>query len=622
EQLEAMTATLQHRGPDSSGTHFDDSLDYQVGLGHQRLSILDLSELGQQPMVYENLHIIHNGEVYNFKEIREELESLGYEFDSDTDTEVILKAFHAWSVASVEKLRGMFAFVIYDTKQKKLFMFRDRAGVKPFYYYAKDGLFLFASELKAFHKHKGFLKRINKEVIPTYMQFGYIPAPYSIFEDTYKLKAGHYLEFNIQHSTFNIIQYWDVNELYHKEKVDMSEDDIVQGLEKELTEAFRLRMISDVPVGVFLSGGIDSSVVTALLQKESDEPLKTFTIGFDEPGYNEAEHAKEIAKYLKTDHTEYYCCKEDALKVIPELPKIYDEPFGDSSAIATTLVSKLAKDKVSVVLSGDGGDEVFCGYSKYFALNRAIKFLEPGLRKTVVQKTLGLLGEESVYRVNRLLPPSKRQTNIRDKFQKFQRAVNADSFAQMFVEASTYVDRGVIGNYVKEGASDLNDTNFDNFEQLENVAPLEQMMAMDFQTFMADDVLTKVDRATMSQSLEGREPLLDHKIVEYMARIPITLKFKDNNGKHLLKKVLYNHIPERYYERAKSGFQIPLYEWLKSDLKPLLERYLDFERLEEGGIFDAQHVHDTLQKYYDGKYVNINELWFILMFEMWREEWI
>ena len=619
--LKAMTDVLMLRGPDDTGIHFDESASVQVGLGHRRLSILDLSDLGRQPMSFEHLHIVYNGEVYNFEAIKDELVIMGYAFVSHSDTEVILKAFHAWGVECVGKFRGMFAFVIYDSNAGKLYMFRDRAGVKPFYYYAIDGLFLFASELKAFHQHERFSKTINKEVIPTYMRFGYIPAPYTIFEDTYKLKAGHYLEYDLQKCAFEIRQYWDVNAFYLAEKLEISEEDLLRELEKELTEAFALRMVSDVPVGVFLSGGIDSSVVTALLQKDVKAPLKTFTIGFDENGYDEAEHARKIAAYLGTDHTEYYCTKEDALRVIPELPKIYDEPFGDSSAIATILVSKLAKEKVSVVLSGDGGDEIFCGYSKYFALNKMMRFLAPGLRKSVLKGAVNLLGEEMVHKLNGLLPASKRQTNIRDKFQKFKRAVSADSLEQMFIEASSYVDGETVESCLRQEAGIPDKTGFASFEVLVGIALLEQMMAVDFQTFMIDDVLTKVDRATMSVSIEGREPLLDHKIAEFMARIPIALKYKGGTGKYLLRKVLYNHVPKRYFERAKSGFQIPLYEWLKGDLRPLLDRYLSTQRLEAGGIFDAEQVQATLRDYYAGRYVNVNEIWFILMFEMWRETW-
>jgi len=616
-----MTDALLYRGPDSSGVHLDDTAAVQVGLGHRRLSILDLSELGQQPMAYEELHIIHNGEVYNFEEIKEELKGIGYGFTTHTDTEVILKAFHTWGVSCVEKFRGMFAFVIYDTKQRKLFMFRDRAGIKPFYYYAKEGLFLFGSELKAFHKHTGFSKKINKEVLPAYMRFGYIPAPYSIFDDTYKLKAGHYIEYDLQSGVFESKKYWDINVFYCMDKTAFSEEHILQELEKELNEAFKLRMVSDVPVGVFLSGGVDSSLITALLQEASDEPLKTFTIGFEEPGYDEAEHARKIAEHLKTDHTEYYCSKEDALNVIPELPRIYDEPFGDSSAIATILVSKLAGEKVSVVLSGDGGDEVFCGYSKYFALNRSVRFLKPGLRKIVIQKMVNMVSEETVYRLNSLLPKSRRQTNVRDKLQKLKRSLSTDNLEQMFIEASSYVDVTAAESSINRGQGVLKSTNFDDFALLKDLAPVEQMMAIDYQTFMVDDILTKVDRATMSQSLEGREPLLDHKVTEFMARVPVSVKYKENNGKYLLKKILHRHLPGPLFQRPKSGFQVPLYEWLKSDLRHLLDRYLDKERLERGGIFDAEAVEVKLQHYYSGGYINISEIWFILMFEMWREEW-
>jgi len=619
--IQAMTDALIVRGPDSSGVYFDESPYAQVGLGHRRLSILDLSELGHQPMIFEHLHITFNGEVYNFEEIKLELVAIGYRFISHSDTEVILKAFHAWSVSCVEKFRGMFAFVIYDTAQHKLFMFRDRAGVKPFYYYVKDGLFLFASELKAFHKHSGFLKKINQTVIPTYMQFGYIPAPYSIFQDTYKLKAGHYISYDLASNTFDIQAYWDINSFYHADKNLSSEVEILQDLETLLTDAFQLRMVADVPVGVFLSGGIDSSVVTALLQKGSGTPLKTFTIGFDEPGYNEAEQAKEIAQHLKTEHTEYYCSKADALAVIPDLPIIYDEPFGDSSAIATILVSKLAKEQVAVVLSGDGGDEIFCGYSKYFALHKAMHLLKPGLKKWLILKAVNILSENGVNWLNNRLPARFRQTNIRDKLQKFKRALNANSCADMFIQASSYIDPSRIKGYLHDEFESLPKTGFTRFSELQNNAPLEQMMAVDYQTFMVDDVLTKVDRATMSVSIEGREPLLDHKISEYMARVPISMKYQQATGKYLLRKVLYKYVPEHFYTKPKSGFQVPLFEWLKTDLKYLLDKYLAYDRLAAGGIFNADLVQQTLKAYFKGEYININELWFILMFEMWREQW-
>jgi asparagine synthase (glutamine-hydrolysing) len=619
--LKLMTDVLAHRGPDSSGYHVCETNNHAVGFGHRRLSILDLSSLGHQPMTFEHLHIIYNGEVYNFSTIRDELIVGGYSFISETDTEVILKAFHAWGSDCVKKFRGMFAFSIYDSQENKIFIFRDRAGVKPLYYYFNDGLLLFASELKAFYQHPDFIKRINKNVIPLYLQFGYIPAPYSIFENTYKLKPGHFIVFDIKSQALEIEKYWDVTDFYRQDKFVKSEQTILAELEHELVESFKLRMIADVPVGVFLSGGIDSSLITAILQKHANEPIKTFTIGFEEAGYNEANHAKLIAEYLKTDHTEYYCTKQDALNIIPKLAEIYDEPFGDSSAIATLLISAIAKQKVSVVLSGDGGDEIFCGYSKYFALHKTLIFLSPGLGKNLLKLMLNCLNEDLVFWINSRLPSFIKQTNIRDKFQKFKRAIRANNLGAMFIQASSYIDEEKVRQYCSSQSSLLTKTKFNYFSTSSDISPLEQMMMVDFQTFMVDDVLTKVDRATMYSGLEGREPFLDHHIIEYMARVPMEFKYRNGSGKYLLREILYRYVPKNYYEYPKAGFQVPLFEWLKGDLKYLLDHYLNKDRLENGGIFDANLVQKTLTKYYAGEFININEIWFILIFEMWRERW-
>ena len=619
--LQAMTDVLAHRGPNSSGYDLYENNDLTIAFGHRRLAIIDLSVLGHQPMTFEHLHLIYNGEVYNFSEIKHELINQGYHFISQTDTEVILKAFHAWGADCVNKFRGMFAFAIYDSQANKVFIFRDRAGVKPLYYYFNQGLLLFASELKALHQHPDFIKQLNTAVIPLYLQFGYIPAPYSIFANTYKLQAGHFIVFDLKQQTLALEKYWDVTDYYQQDTNLKSEKNILDELEQELITAFNLRMIADVPVGVFLSGGIDSSLITALLQKHSKDSLKTFTIGFNEAGYNEADHARLIAEHLHTDHTEYVCTKQDALAIIPTLADIYDEPFGDSSAIATILVSALAKEKVAVVLSGDGGDETFCGYSKYFALNKTINFLPPSIKKTVLKYLLNSLNEDWIYWFNNKLPASIKQTNIRDKFQKFKRAVNADNLAAMFIQASSYIDAERVQQYFPHQATLLDKTNFQHFSQLNALHPLNQMMAIDYQTFMVDDVLTKVDRATMYSSLEGREPLLDHHIVEYMATVPTELKYRHGSGKYLLKEILYRYVPKTLYERPKAGFQVPLFEWLKTDLRPLLDQYLNYERLDNAGLFNARLVQQTLTEYYAGNYININEIWFILVFEMWRERW-
>jgi len=620
--LENMRESINYRGPDSVGSEIYEENNYDIGLGHRRLSILDLSPLGSQPMYYEHLTLIHNGEVYNFDSIKKELIEIGYKFDSHTDTEVILKAFHAWGVESVHKLRGMFAFSIYDKKEQKLYIFRDRAGVKPLYYYKNDEIFLFGSELKSFSQHPKFKKDINNQALPYYFRFGYIPAPLTIFKNSYKLQAGHYLTVNCNDNSYTQMPYWSVEKFYMENKNQQSEEEILAQLEELLLDSFKLRMVSDVPVGVFLSGGVDSSLITALLNRESKEPLKTFTIGFEEKNYNEAKFAKEVAEHLGTDHTEYYCTKEDMLKVIKDLPTMYDEPFGDSSAIPTLLVSKLAKEKVSVVLSGDGGDEAFVGYSKYFALEKILKLQQSPLKRKLLHLITNILNEERVEKLNNLLPASKKQKNIKDKYQKFKNAVNSKNISEMFINASSYVDTKTLDSVLINSNIDVNITDFSILTKTKSLSQLEQMMLCDYKTYMANDILTKVDRASMSVSIEAREPFIDHKIIEFIAKVPTDIKYKEEKGKYLLKKILYKYVPKSLIERPKSGFQVPLYEWLKNDLKEELDHFLSEERLTKSAIYNVQEVLNIKEKLYNGEVINLSLLWFILMFEMWKERWV
>jgi len=619
--LKNMRDSISYRGPNSIGSKFYETNDFNLALGHRRLSILDLSPLGSQPIYYKHLTIIHNGEVYNFVSIKKELITLGYKFDSHTDTEVILKAFHAWGVKCVDKFRGMFAFAIYDNMHEKIYIFRDRAGVKPLYYYQSDKLFLFGSELKTFYQHPSFPKSINKRSLPYYFRFGYIPAPLTIFENTHKLKAGHYLVVDCKDNSYQENLYWSIDSFYQKEKIKKSEEDILNELESILIESFELRMVSDVPVGVFLSGGIDSSLVTALLQKKSKTPLKTFTIGFEEKDFNEANFAKEIAQYLGTEHTEYYCTKDDMLEVIKDLSTMYDEPFGDSSAIPTFLVSKLAKEKVSVVLSGDGGDEAFIGYSKYFALEKMIKLQKSPIKNTLLKTITTFMSAESVEKINNLLPESKKQKNIKDKYQKFKNALASNSIGESFINASSYVDNKTLNDILIDNSIDFTLTEFNTFKTIGNLSELEQMTLIDYKTYMADDILTKVDRASMNVSIEAREPLIDHKIIEFTVQIPQDIKYKNNNGKYLLKKILYKYIPKELIERPKSGFQVPLYEWLRNDLKEELDFYLSRDRLIISNIYKVDAILDIKKQLYAGENINLSLLWFILMFEMWKEKW-
>ncbi|MCT7446754.1 asparagine synthase (glutamine-hydrolyzing) [Aliarcobacter skirrowii] len=617
DTLNDMLKIQSYRGPDDSGVYFDEKSG--VHFGHNRLSIQDLSSHGHQPFVSDcgNYIIVFNGEVYNFKAIRTELQNLGYNFISNSDTEVMLYSYKEWGIKCIDKFVGMFAFAILDKVEDKLVLVRDRAGVKPLYYYIYEDQFMFSSEIKSFHKHPKFKKEQNLEVLPYFFQFGYIPAPYTIFQNCFKLEAGHYMELEINSLEFEITKYWDVNDFYLQEKFTKSEDDILKDIEKILDDAIDLRMVSDVPVGVFLSGGYDSSLVASILAIKQGKKINTFTIGFDDEKYNEAKHAKTIAEYLGTNHTEYYMKNSDMLDLVESLPFYYDEPFGDSSALPTMIVSKLARQSVTVALSSDGGDEAFCGYSKYFFLNKFKDIFSNSFKREVLKVGLNLFSANSVEYINKKLPKNLKQTNIKDKYTKFQRAINSSSLEEMFQNASSYVDKNEIARFLKVSK---NKELFKKWEKIGNIEFLNQMMAVDYKLFMNDDVLTKVDRATMSVSLEGREPLLDHRIIEYMARVPLDIKYKNKQGKYILRQVLYKYLPKEIVDKPKSGFQIPLNEWLRGELKPLVLKYLNVSRMDEN-IFDIGEIERIKKRFFDGEDIGTT-IWFILMYQMWKGKWL
>ena len=616
EILKDMLESQSYRGPDDSGVYFD--TDSGIHLGHNRLAIQDLSSYGHQPFISncKNYIIVFNGEVYNFKSIRNELKDLGYQFVSLTDTEVILYSYIEWGIDCIEKFIGMFAFSIIDKVEDKLFLVRDRAGVKPLYYYVDGEDFLFSSEIKSFHRYPNFFKKLNKEILPYYFQFGYIPAPNTIFKNCYKLEAGHYLEFDILKSAFNITKYWDVDDFYERETFNKSEVQFLEELETILDDAVALRMVSDVPVGVFLSGGYDSSLVASILAKKQNKDINTFTIGFNDEKFNEAEHAKSISNYLGTNHIEYYMENSDMLDIVESLPFYYDEPFGDSSALPTIIVSKIARKHVTVALSSDGGDEVFCGYSKYFFLNNFSNIFTNRLRLYSLKIFINLLNESVVENINNLLPKSLKQTNIKDKLNKLKRAINSASLEEMFQNASSYVDKGDVSKILNIKSKK---NVFLPFKHKSNFSFMNYMMSADYKAFMCDDVLAKVDRATMSVSLEGREPLLDHRIIEFMARVPQNIKYKNREGKYLLRQVLYKYLPKELVDKPKSGFQIPLNEWLRGDLKYLIDKYLANSALDDH-IFNIEEVQNLKNQFLNGRDIG-TQIWFILVFQMWKEKW-
>lgn len=613
------TRVLQHRGPDGEGAQFIQEDGCQVGLGHRRLSIIDLSTAASQPMYYKNYSIIFNGEIYNYEEIRTELIQLGHEFVTHSDTEVILHAWEEWGAKMIDRFIGMFVFVIYDLKKKELICFRDRAGAKPFYYYWKDGLFLFASELKSFHQHPNFKKQINDQALHQFMQYGYILAPISIFNDTFKLLPGYYLTFSLAKKEYSINKYWDVYDFYNRPKLDITEKEAKVHAEKLLVSACQYRMVADVPVGVFLSGGYDSTAVTAILQSHQSEKLKTYTIGFFEEDHNEAIYAKRVAHYLKTDHTEHYCTAKEAQEIIPDIPFYCDEPFGDSSIIPTTLVSKLARKNVVVALSADAGDEVFAGYNKY---PLALDFLKkmnhvPDFLKPSAGKILNYVPNSLLRQISGNSAVDIKKQRLSDLFQ--QPSITATSIMDIFL-SQTYTNQQMDRLLTK--TIQRPESFFHSEKMLDHsLGELDRMLAVDYKTYMPDDILVKVDRAGMSTSLEGREPLLDHRLIEFASQLPEKLKMKGINKKYILKQIVHDYVPQDMMERPKMGFGVPVFSWLRSDLKYYADEYMNEESFKHG-LFKKEGVKLIMQQFYKGDRNYNNLFWYLLMFQMWYKKWM
>ncbi|HNN72593.1 MAG TPA: asparagine synthase (glutamine-hydrolyzing), partial [Ferruginibacter sp.] len=477
--LEKMNRIMAHRGPDGEGYAMYQPAAATVGFGHLRLSIIDLSEGGKQPKTFRHLHITFNGEVYNYTEIKKELEKLGHQFDSHSDTEVILHAYAEWGAAALQRFIGMYAFVIYDEEKQKLFACRDRAGVKPFFYYWKNGLFLFGSELKALMQHPGFEKVIDTNAAAAFMQYAYIPTPHCIFRHTHKLKPGHYLELDLNRRSIQTTQYWNVYDAYNKPILNISLPDAITETEKILTKAFQYRMVSDVPVGVFLSGGYDSACVTALLQKGSTEKIKTFTIGVPDAGLNEAPYAKETAARLGTDHTEYYCTEKEALEIVPKLPFFYDEPFADSSAIPTSLVSRIAREKVTVALSADAGDEIFAGYNRYDYMLKYGKRLQriPRMMRRSAAAVMDMVPASSIPLLNK-------RYLFHSRYEKVKTFLKNPSEKNILKNITQQMTDDSVANLFRTPVHILPSA-FDSDElKEENYSMLSYMMSIDYQTYL------------------------------------------------------------------------------------------------------------------------------------------
>jgi len=612
--LVKMTDALSHRGPDDAGYEIFNSSTASIGFGQRRLSILDLSASGHQPMHFEHLVINFNGEVYNFKEIRKELEAAGYTFNSWSDTEVIIKGYHCWGIDVVQKFVGMFAIAIYDKQAEKVVIIRDRAGIKPLYYFTDDNVLLFGSELKSLYQHASFKKEIDINSLALFLQYSYIPAPYSIFKNTFKLLPGHILEIDLKTKQQQLKKYWDVFDYYNKPKITLTDEEAISQTEELMKSACEYRMVADVPVGVFLSGGYDSSSVAALLQKGRTEKLKTFTIGFHESEFNEAHEAKKIADYLGTDHTEWYVTAKEAGAVLSHLPDIYDEPFADNSTVPTALVSQLARKQVKVALSADGGDEIFGGYNKF---NLAEKFTTkiPPVLQSVLSGGMSLINPAYIPYFNSKYNFTTRYEKMKLIWKKQDPVAAVKYISQYITESET---ESLLGNSFEKYH-----TSFEYGDKLlKNDGITNRLLAVDYKTFLVDNNLVKVDRATMSVGLEGREPLLDHRLIEFLALLPSSFKIRDGVNKWLLKQIVHRYIPKELMERPKKPFIAPLMIWFREELQEQLKYYLSEKSLATTKVFDVKEVSALLNNYLAGKKVNYQKLWQILVFQLWYDKWM
>lgn len=600
ERLWEMNNTMYHRGPDDGGIWQLRQGDREVGLAQRRLSIMDLSELGHQPMLSrdERYVIVYNGEVYNFRKLRERLEQEGYRFQSDCDTEVILYAYAKWGNECFSMFNGMFAVAVYDTRVGKLVLARDRIGKKPLYYYASEGHFVFASELKPIMQYPYFRKKVDKTVIGHYLCNKYLVAPLCIFENTYKLEPGTIVEYCNGKVEKRV--YWDVTGEYERKSASRKKDfgECVRIVDSILQDAVASRLVADVPVGTFLSGGIDSTLVTAVAQKNSETPVNTYSIGFDDAERNEAPYSAEIARYLGTTHHERYVREQDIFEMIADLPRYYDEPFSDSSQLPTMLVSKFAAQDITVALSGDGGDELFCGYKMY--------------DWTWVAQHADVLGAIAYHLPGMGHLKGKLPTELRAFINNRDRDTKTQLYIDVMIEEADRLLGRTADNikYVHEGR-----LNMPNWQ--------ERRMLLDMQTYLPDEILAKTDRASMKYSLEVRCPLLDYRLIEASLGISHSYKYHNFDKKHLLKELTYRYVPKTLLDRPKKGFGVPLRKWLRTVLRDEIAHYADTAILKRQDIFEPQAVQELMANQQKSDRIMYSSmLWSFYVFQKWYQMYI
>ncbi len=615
-----MAQQIEHRGPDGAGTWVDQ--DAGIALAHRRLAILDLSDAGHQPMISANgrLVLVFNGEIYNHRALRAEVEAAGWPsgWKGHSDTETLLAALQLWGMeGTLVRLNGMFAFALWDREQRVLSLARDRIGEKPLFYGMSGRSFLFASELKALTIHPDWQGEVNRDVLAAYLRHAYVPDPHCIYRGMSKLPPAHWLE--VKDGVVGPpICYWSLSDVVMKPRRTESAPQLLDELEGLLRDAVGLRMEADVPLGAFLSGGIDSSLIVSMMQTQASRPVKTFTIGFDVPGYNEAEHAKAVAAHLGTDHTELYLSPQDVLDVVPQLPHFWDEPFADSSQIPTYLLSRMTREKVTVSLSGDGGDELFCGYNRYgqgYDLHRRLRQL-PGPAQRVLAILLKNAPAHMIDVVMQVLPNRFRYPALGDRLRKLGSVLSHS-------EGNAYY-RSLISQFqtpahLVPGATEV-DTLLSQPETWPDLADFrEVMMYLDTLTYLPGDILTKVDRASMAVSLEARVPFLDHRVVEYAWSLPFDMKNNSGQMKWALRQVLARHVPNHLFERPKMGFGIPIEHWLGGPLRDWAETLLSEDALNRDGFFDTAEIRKMWEEHHTGRRRWHHQLWTVLMFQAWRE---
>jgi asparagine synthase (glutamine-hydrolysing) len=621
-RVRAMTDSLRHRGPDDDGFWTDPSAG--IALGHRRLSIIDLSAAGHQPMVSADgrLVMIYNGEVYSHEEIRPGLVARGIRFRGHSDSEVILESFAADGVAAtLPKLIGMFAIALWDRKERSLTLIRDRLGIKPMYWAWIDGLFLFGSELKALRAHPDWTPRINRNAVAAFLRHNYIPAPHTIYEGVHKLEPGTLLTLPL-HDEPQITRYWNARQVVHTARANPlrgSDAEITDRLENLLTDAVKRRMIADVPLGAFLSGGVDSSTVVALMQKAGTGKVRSFTIGFDIPGFDEAPHAKAVADHLGTEHTEMTVTAQQALEIIPKLADWYDEPFADPSQIPTYLVSAMTRRHVTVALSGDGGDELFAGYNRYRLgafQTMWLRALPQSLRRGLA-RAITMVPPERWSALLARLPARFGYSELGDKLHKLASVLSLGDTGDVYRRLVTHWEP----SRAMPGAREPDGVLWDPKIAAEFPEPVAQMQFLDLVTYLPDDILTKVDRASMAVGLEARVPLLDHRVVEFAWQLPESTKIRAGRTKWALRQVLDRHVPRSIIERPKMGFGLPLAEWLRGPLRDWAETLLAERRLREHGLVDAAYVRRHWQEHLSGRRNWQYLIWDVLMLEAWHERW-